>query len=358
MKQPRRILIVRPDRIGDVIMATPLIRTLRQTYPEAFIAALVRPHTAPLLQHNPRLDRILVDDFEGADRGRKGFRRKVRELRKLKFDTALMLLPTERHTWMTFLAGIRTRVSVGTRPYHVLTFTRTVSRNKYIPLRHEADYCMDLGRVVGADSDNLDAELFLTNEEEQHMREALQSMGWNLEQPLATVFPETGGSAPGWAVGSWADFVARILEERDDVFVLVDVVPGREQVRAAFQTIDSPRMLLSPGTSDLREVMAMIAASTVVVSASTGPMHMAAALKIPTVTQFCPLPACSPRLWGPRGNLAKIVLPPDGYCREKCPGDPHVCSFEGGIGLDEMLSAVVEVLDELDVRERNRINEA
>ncbi|NOY05678.1 MAG: glycosyltransferase family 9 protein, partial [Chlorobi bacterium] len=94
MKRPRRILIIRPDRIGDVIMATPLIRALRQTSPEAFIAALVRPHTAPLLRHNPHLDRILLDDFEGADGGRKGFRAKVRELRRLKFDTALMLLPT------------------------------------------------------------------------------------------------------------------------------------------------------------------------------------------------------------------------------------------------------------------------
>ncbi|NOY05538.1 MAG: glycosyltransferase family 9 protein [Chlorobi bacterium] len=259
---------------------------------------------------------------------------------------------------MTFLAGIRTRVSVGTRPYHVLTFTRTVSRNKYIPLRHEADYCMDLGRAVGADSDDLDVELFLTNEEKERTREALHRMGWNPEQPLAAVFPETGGSAPGWAVGRWAEFVARILEERKDLFVLVDVVPGREQVRATFQSIDSPRLLLSPGTSDLREVMAMIAASTVVVSASTGPMHMAAALKIPTVTQFCPLPACSPQLWGPKGNRAKIVLPPDDYCREKCPGDPHECSFEGGIGEEEMLSAVVEILDELASQGRDKMDRA
>ena len=61
-----------------------------------------------------------------------------------------MPFPRERHAWMMFLAGIPTRIGVGKKLYQMLTFTKSVSRHKYIPLRHEADYMLDLGLKIGA----------------------------------------------------------------------------------------------------------------------------------------------------------------------------------------------------------------
>jgi len=56
-------------------------------------------------------------------------------------------------------------------------------------------------------------------------------------------------------------------------------------------------------------------------------MHVAAALGVPTVSLFCPLPACSPALWGPQGNAFQIILPPPGCCPGRCPHDPKNCRF-------------------------------
>ena len=81
--------------------------------------------------------------------------------------------------------------------------------------------------------------------------------------------------------------------------------------------------------ADLRGAMVTLKSLDLLVSASTGPMHMAAALKVPTLSLFCPLPACEPALWGPVGNEALFVLPEEEYCRDRCPGDPHVCQMEG-----------------------------
>jgi heptosyltransferase-2 len=89
----------------------------------------------------------------------------------------------------------------------------------------------------------------------------------------------------------------------------------------------------------------MLSHGSVLVSASTGPMHLAAGLKTPTVSMFCPLTACSPELWGPRGNLADVVLPPEGYCQGRCPGDPHVCEFEGGIEPATVATKVLRMLE-------------
>ena len=98
------------------------------------------------------------------------------------------------------------------------------------------------------------------------------------------------------------------------------------------------------GSRSLRELMSILSQLHCLVSSSTGPMHVAAALRVPTVSLFCPLPACSPELWGPRGNRATIVLPPAGSCAVRCPGDPKVCRFEE-IAVERVAGAVLQSLE-------------
>ncbi|MDX9758366.1 MAG: glycosyltransferase family 9 protein [Bacteroidota bacterium] len=344
----RRILVIRPDRIGDVVLATPVIRALRQAFPSAFLAAMVRPATEPVLRGNPHLDEILIDDPEGVHAGRRGFFDRRRALRLRRFDTALMLLPTERHAWMTALAGIRTRIGVGTKLYQVLTCTRGVSRRKYIPLRHEADYCLDLVRALGVTTpgsaaEDLRTEVFLSEEERAMARERLRSAGRDTSRALVSVHPESGHSAPNWTLPMYRDFVVALREHIPEAQVLIPASPGNAEVRTLFGDLPADGIVL-PESGDLRFLMGMIAEARVVVSASTGPMHLAAALGIPTVSLFCPLTACSPVLWGPQGNHAVTLLPPDEYCRTQCPGDPHICTLAGGITAEAVIAAVRPLL--------------
>ncbi|MBE0643041.1 MAG: glycosyltransferase family 9 protein [Bacteroidetes bacterium] len=343
-RKHRRILVIRPDRIGDVTLATPVFRALRQTFPDANLAALVRPATEPVLRHNPHIDAILVDDWEQSHAGRAGFADRLRMLRRHRFDTALMLLPTERHAWMTFLAGIRTRIGVGTKLYQILTCARSVSRQKYIPLRHEADYCLDLARAIGVRSDDLRTEAFLTDVERSAAQERLRLIGQVPGRPLISIHPESGRSAPNWTTDVYRQFAEGLLTHIPEAQVLINVTPGNSAARASFEPLRSRGMLLPDGSTDLRLLMGLIAEADVVVSASTGPMHLAAALGTPTVSLFCPLTACSPILWGPQGNRSNTILPPDDYCQTRCPGDPHICTFEGGITPVQVIAAVRDML--------------
>ncbi|MFZ1728821.1 MAG: glycosyltransferase family 9 protein [Bacteroidota bacterium] len=340
----RRILVIRPDRIGDVALATPVIRALRQTFPHAYLAGLVRPATEPVLRHNPHLDDILIDDWEKTHAGRAGFFDRLRMLRSHDFDTALMLLPTERHAWMTLLAGINTRIGVGTKLYQVLTLTSSESRNKYIPLRHEADYCMDLARAIGVRSDDLRTEAFLTEEERSAAQRRLPGMGHRPGAPLISVHPECGHSAPNWTYAMYRDFVLQLLTRIPEAQVLVNITPDNSEARALFEPLRAQGILLPDGSGDLRMLMGMVAEADVAVSASTGPMHLAAALGTPTVSLFCPLTACSPKLWGPQGNRALTLLPPDDYCSTRCPGDPHICTFTDGISASDVITAIRKIL--------------
>jgi ADP-heptose:LPS heptosyltransferase len=345
MPRTRRILVIRPDRIGDVALATPTIRALRRHFPDAFLAALVRPATEPVLRHNPNLDAILLDDYENEHAGWQGFFNRLAMLRTYRFDTALMLLPSERHAWMTFLAGIRRRIGVGSKLYQILTFTGTVSRNKYIPLRHEADYCLDLARKLGVHSDDLALEVFLQREEKVDAESELLAAGWHREKKLIALHPESGGSAPNWTPETYAALAEQVLRVSNDAQILVLLSKNGSVLQPLFEALADDRVLIPTPRNDLRFAMACIDAAHVTVSGSTGPMHLAAGLGIPTVNLFCPLTACSPTLWGPKGNRAEILLPPEDYCSKQCPGDPKRCTFEGGIPVEKAAAAVIRQLD-------------
>jgi len=346
MPRYSRILVVRTDRVGDVVLSTPLIRALRHTFPEAHLAALVRPYTRDILLHNPHLNDILIDDPAGAHAGRAGFREQVGMLRAKKFDTALLLLPTERMAWMLFAAGIRTRIGVGTKLYEILTLMRTVNRHKYVPLRHEADYCLDLGRALGVRTDDLTTEVFVTDAERLEADARLRAGGIvNPESMLIGIHPGSGRSAPNWRIERYAELAGALLERHPSAYIVVTGSEAEKDFSRAFSGLPRGRVIDLIGALTLRELMAVISRYSLLVSASTGPMHIAAGLKVPTVSLFCPLPACSPRLWGPQGNRAEVVLPPEGYCQQRCPGDPHVCQFEGGIHVDEVAASVERLLE-------------
>jgi len=344
MREHKRILIIRPDRIGDVLLATPLIRALRQRFPDSYIAALVRPSVSPVLKHNPFLDSIITDDVSDKIPSMEGFSSMLKEIRSHHFDTALMLLPTQRHAWMMFLAGIRTRIGVGTKLYQLLTFTKSVSRNKYNPLRYEADYCLDHGRRIGVESNDLSLEAFVTEDEKTHATELLRSIGCNLSKPLVSVHPESGGSVPNWKLERYAQLVSTVLQADADVQVLISLTPENKQGRQLFTSINHERIFLPQDHGDLRLVMAIISHAKVTVSSSTGPMHIAAGLHIPVIALYCRMPACSNALWGPATGRNEFVLPPQHYCQTQCPGGPKVCTFDGGIEIVDVRNAVLRLL--------------
>jgi len=316
----QRILIIRPDRIGDVVLTTPLIRSIRNSFPQSFIAVMVHPSNVALLEHNPHVNEIITDDRDLSNAGKKGFWNQVRKLRKFKFDIGLMPFPRERHAWMMFLAGIPTRIGVGSKLYQMLTFTKSVSRHKYIPLRHEADYMLDLGHKIGAVSRDARPELFLSQHEKKAAHQFLSSSGISFSKPVIGVNPISRSSSPNWRPERYFQLIELLLLRFS---VVINLGPHELEQRGLFEPLEQTGAVIL--TQQLREHMGSISQLDMLISSSTGSMHIAAALGIPTVSLFCPLTACSPLLWGPLGNRSEVILPKEGYCQTRCPGDPKIC---------------------------------
>ena len=325
-----RILIVRPDRIGDVVLSTPIPREIKKFYPDSYIGVLLREYTKDIYVNNPNVDQIIID-LEKKDIN--SIIQLIKEIRSLKFTQAFMLLPTERMNWILFFSGIKHRIGVGHKFYQFVTNTKSVYRRKYIPLRHEADYCMDMARKIGVISDNLDTEIYLNNEEKAFVS-LLKEKFSKGQKFLIGIHTTSGNSVPNWKVQTYLDLIIKLESLNNVQIVITDLQIPEEIINIT--EVEYPEQ------KTLRDLIHIISSLDLLIASSTGPTHIAAALKIPTITMFCPLPACSPELWSPKGNKAVNILPSKNYCGVICSGNPKQCCFEGegGISVERVFGEV------------------
>jgi len=314
----KRFLICRIDRIGDVVLSTPLPREIKRKYPDSFVAVLVRKYTKDIYLNNPNVDEIIIYNEEKTS---KAFFENIKIIRSYKFDYAFMLLPDERLNYILFLSGIKTRIGVGHKLYQFLTFTKYVDRKKYIPLRHEADYCLDMLRKIGIEPVSIEPEIHLSEDEKKIAQSFKNSFAPNGEK-LIGVNTTSGNSSPNLSIKEYRILIEKLSTVKDFKVIVTDLNPPNE-----IQNI--PCVEYPMKKDSLRESIVKFSALDVLISSSTGPMHICAALKVPTISLFCPLPACSPKLWGPLGNRSLILMPEEEYCQTKCPIDPKKCQYEG-----------------------------
>ena len=333
----KRILIVRPDRIGDVVLSTPISRELKKAYPDCIVGVLLREYTRDIYANNPNVDQLIIDS-EKKDLNSKI--QLIKEIRSYNFTHAFMLLPTERMNWILFFSGIKTRIGVGHKFYQFITNTKSVYRRKYIPLKHEADYCMDMARKIGVETDNLDTEIHLS-EEEKVFVDSLKGKFKDVKKILIGVHTTSGNSSPNWKPSAYRELILKLKSISDIQILVTDI-----QIPDEIKNIDG---VLYPPKKSLRELIHIISTLDLLISSSTGPAHVTAALKVPTITMFCSLPACSPDLWSPKGNRAINILPDENYCGKVCSGNPKQCNFEGegGISTERVFKAVEMFINEL-----------
>lgn len=314
-----RVLISRPDRLGDVILSTGIPREIKKSFPDSFVAVLLRPYTADIYKNNPFVDAVIIYD---PDDPAFEYSQKVKEIREYRFSHGLMLLPNKKINYMLFQAGIPRRYGSGHKFYQFITGARTVSRHKYVPLRHEADYCMDLARRIGVKTRNIDSEIHLSEEEKKKAAQIRESLAGN-GRILIGIHSTSGMSAPNWRPERYRELAEKLLMHNEIKIVVTDDNPPE-----VMRNIEG--VIYINEKQKLRESIVNFSVLDCLVSASTGPMHIAAALRVRTVSLFCPLFNCSPQLWGPKGNDSVIIMPEGESCIPDCDKNTSMCRFEKG----------------------------
>lgn len=334
----KRILIVRTDRVGDVVMITPMIRELRKTFPDSFIAALTNLNTKDILLNNPHLNHIISDDL---NLNKESFWKIVKEIRKLKFTDGLLVMPTERSAYQMFFAGIKNRIGVGKKLYEVITFMKSVSRNKYIPLRHEADYCMDLARALGVKTNDLTPEIFLTDAEKEFGKKILGNLNVKDSDFKIIVHTGSGKSSRNWSEEKYLKLIKEILNKHNEAKIILTAKEMSDSFKQNVKGLNENRIVFADDSvTTLRDLICIIANTDLLIASSTGPLHIASALKIKTIGLYCHRPMNCAKLWGALGDKAVNLEVSKEYCDAECSKDKERCEFEKGISIEQVMYSI------------------
>jgi ADP-heptose:LPS heptosyltransferase len=284
-----KILIVRTDRIGDVLLTTPVSTALRQAYPQARITWLVRPYAAPLLVNNPDVDQVLIDHGQSAGA-------LAAELKKEQFDAAIVAFPRWRIAWAVWRAGIPRRIGPASKVYSVL-FSNPVWQHRSEGKKHEADYNLELLEPLGVSFKRFPTRFVLTDDERRMARKILESHRISFSKPIVALHPGSGGSSARWPLTHFMALGDKLQAAGCDVVVTGG--PGEDYQYIMIDHMHPIPVFIAAGSVSLRELAALYSWMDLVVTNSTGPLHLAVALEVPTVSVFSPIPTCHPRRWGP-----------------------------------------------------------
>lgn len=320
----RRILVVRDDRIGDLVLALPLIEALKSA--GAFVGVWASVYAAPLLAGDARVDVLLTDE------------RGVPDLRKPRFDMALCLFARWDSAWALWRAGIPQRYGPSARPFSAL-FTRRLSLRRGQGWTHESDLNLAYAKALGLEGPFAEPGLQVPSEARREARAWLRKHGPAGPGPLLLLHPGSKGSAQDWPIDRYAA-LGSALRQRYGARLLITGGPGDEPgVEACRRAIPGAKACCAQLA--LPAFAALLGEAALFVAGSTGPLHLAAAQGVPVLGFYPARRAMSPLRWGPRGSCRAVLSPAGlGFRIRPKPGRNEVAR----ISVDEALAATAFLL--------------
>ena len=332
MIKPKNLLIVRTDRIGDVVLSLPLARIVKKSFPECRITFLVRDYTKSLVVNHPYIDEYLI--LKEKD-GKILLKENINVLKKYNFDSSIIVYPTFATSLIIYLSGIKHRIGTGYRWYSILFNHKVYEHRKYAE-RHELEFNVNLlgefGLREAMNPDNVQFNLQVNKESEKKVNKILNDNNIDTNQPIIILHPGSGGSSVDWPLYKFRELVELLIQSNTGWQILVT---GSEEEKEICQQLSVHNSVKNfTGFFNLSELTALISKTDLFISNSTGPLHIAAALDKYTISFYPRILACSAKRWGPYSKKS-VVFSPKIECSD--------CSRERCDSLDCMSS--IQVLD-------------
>lgn len=345
-KAPERILVIRTDRLGDVILSTPVLTVLREQYPDCHLAMMVAPYTRDIIEGHPALDHILIDDANDTHKGLPGFFRLVKDIHKHGFDAVIILHPTARLAMACRLAGVPNRIGTGYRGYSLL-FNNRVFEHRKAGNRHEVDYNSSLVRALTKDVTTAVPNIQVPDESRDLIKLRLIEWGIGIG-PFVVLHPGSGGSARDWPASSFAALGSKLIASGIQI-IMTGGVQEHLLIKSIVKSMPDPP-IIAVGMFSVKQLAALLDIASLCITNSTGPLHISAALNTPTISLFCPIIPCSPTRWGPVGDIHTVMMPDVPPCprciEEACPY--FDCMTR--ISVDAVYTAVREIMETITRR--------
>lgn len=314
-KKQKKFLLIRTDKIGDVISITPAASILRKNFPKAHISALVSPYTKDILLNNTDIDEIITND--------KPLKLLTALIKAKKFDTSITFFVDKYSALIPFLAGIKLRIGPASKIYSIL-FNKMIFQHRSKKEKHEVDFNIDLLAPLFVYKFPATTKVVLTKDEKNNAKKYLKdTFELKPKDTLICIHPGSKGSALDWPEKHYAKLIDLILKKYKNVKILLTGSSNEQRLlNRIYFRCSSKKPLVLTDKKTLREFSAILSQSDIMISNSTGPLHIVAALEIPTVSFYPKLKNCSKERWGPYGKnhiVLEPILPEIGVREGFCP---------------------------------------
>ena len=330
-----RMLLLRPDHLGDLVLTTPIFDALKQNAPNAHITMMVGPWSSEIVARHPGIDRLLTCPFPGFLRTpQKALTPYIllfsvaKQLRRGHYDLAINLRPD--FWWgaaLLYLARIPCRIGYALEPgKSFLTHAEhlqqpehaTISNLRLASAALQASGYPPLAEPYTPERYPL--QFIPTPAEQQWVTDRLAQEGTGAGTSIVVIHPGTGAAVKLWRTRGWATCADTLTESLTTAAPVRIILTGSKNEQPKLEEIardmQSPALLVTDAT--VGQLAALLGRALLVLSVDSGPLHLAVAQGIPTVQLFGPT---DPRIFGPWGiHERHIVL----ASRQRCPTCPAI----------------------------------
>ncbi|MDD5679701.1 MAG: glycosyltransferase family 9 protein [Candidatus Omnitrophica bacterium] len=289
----KEILFLRHDRIGDMVLSTGIFRGLKKRYPGARLTVLASGKNYEIIRNNPYVDETAI--FDGTRDFISRFRRRNIDLVIDPFYTYEL-----RQSFLTYISGARYRIGFEESGREMFFNMRGP---KLLPASHMAGNIFRLVSFLGVNADEYEPQIYLSNDETGWAKSIFADRGLTGDFLKAAIAPGAYYPSQQWGADKYEELAGRLVKKSGVKIILF----GEKSEETLLRKIQS-----KAGRKDaevfcgvtLRQFMALLAQCNLLVCNNSGALHIACALKIPTVSSMGPT---DPVLWWPRGK-GHIVL--------------------------------------------------
>lgn len=283
---PKKILVVRNDKLGDFVLSFPAFATLKTNMPRTEIHALVPAYTAPLAEMCSYIDHIVIDT-DDADQLKPVFALAT-ELKQQQYDAVITLFSTTRVAIACWLAGIPIRIAPATKIAQVL-YNHRVKQRRSRSAKPEFEYNRDLANIAldlfGTEKVSKVEPPFLVIEPDlvATTRQAFnEKYGIPQENRLVFIHPGSGGSARNLTLQQYAQLLNQ-LDSASPFSIVISCAPAEQDIANNLAGMLETPHVVYISDAGLCEFVNHIAMADLFISGSTGPLHIAGALDVNTV---------------------------------------------------------------------------
>lgn len=346
------ILVIKLDHLGDLLLATPVFRAIKERYPQARVDAFINPMCRDILENNPFVDNIYTFFSKDFDRNKDLDAQmlvtnmdNIRQVRANHYDLTIGLREDLNNIPIQLLCGARYNVNFSTHTQYSKFLDRCAENDDY---KHSALINFDLLKLIDIPMPkNVHPEINLIPQDKQWVVSFLSNSAVDIDNALNIAFSIGGG----WFLNLWPiDCYVALAEKLSEVYpnAVFFLMGGKAEQKLAdyFATHANVKFVDVTGKASIAQTVALYQRMDLVIANDGGPMHMATAADVPLIALFGPSPDYR---FGPCGQKSVVISKhfPCSPCPQFVRGQTPTCTDNKcmqSITVEDVYKVVEEII--------------